>query len=160
MLSRRFPVGPLALLVLIFSSCMPSDEELGEMSYQLEVYAAAARDYEERTGAWPRDLDDLDLVLERTPSYETNRVRLRTLEAQGDERLRLDYESHPASEEASEASPTFEGKVLVTATSIEDQPAAEIHWGRSGSLISSSGRITMQSCALGDYGAIESADDV
>ena len=151
--SLRVP-GALVLISVFLVGCFPERDEMRDVSYQLEVYAAAARAYESRMGRWPADPEDLELVLTARPSATLYRIHLGELRPQGDGALLMEFESQPmdAGREGHSSFFQIRGDVEVRRMADEDLPAAQIRWDRRRLGIGSTGTITMQSCALGEYG--------
>ncbi len=151
----------LALLAGLMAACGPppaSDDLVSGAEELLGVWAAAAREYRVRTGAWPDGVEALDRVLLDHPSHAEARVGVLRLDETGDGTLTMAFEAGlPEALRGGRAAarpggrPVLQGAVRVAPPGAEGLPAAVISW-RSGSWVRGRwGETTMQSCALGEW---------
>lgn len=123
------------------------------MEAHLEVYAAAARAFEAEEGRWPEDRGELLSMLDRTPSGGPATARIEAVgEVDGTFRMPFLVQRGP---QPSNDRPTLLGVVEVAPESAADEPAARIQWEFRDGVAGRSGTITMQECALGEYGRQE-----
>lgn len=120
------------------------------MEAHLQVYAAAARAFEEDEGRWPEDLEELLSVLRRAPRGDRATTRIEGVEPAGETVLLPFLVERPGEEEGR---PKIMGVVEVWPSSADEEHAARIHWELGDDRRQRFGSITMRSCGLGEYAA-------
>jgi hypothetical protein len=149
---RHFEAFPvlLAALALASAGCLPPEDEMAEAMYQVEVYAAAAREYQARHDAWPADAGGLLTVLASPPSFQDHRVTIEEIEAGPGTAATL-YFATGSEKRNDDSAWNLRGRVTVQPKELEDLPAAIIEWDRGIRLLHSRGTITMGECYMGRY---------
>jgi hypothetical protein len=155
---RRAAVGQGGLLVALalfagLTGCgapVAGAAETEAAEGALSVWAAAAREYHQREDGWPDTVTDLDAVLLRAPEPDKIDVRVLRVDPMDDGSLAMAFAADRAGDDRGRG-PLLRGSVIVNPVGAEARPAAVIHWSSGNWVRGTSGRTTLQSCALGAY---------
>ena len=146
--------------VLTLGGCFPAPEEMREAVYQLEIFAAAAREFEDRHSTWPTQRDQLTEVLREWPAYEEFRMDVSNFAPMEDGRLSFSFVSLSEDEDverggALSAMPRLRlsGVMEIQPSAAEGVPAARLPWEHRSLGVGSNGSVTMNECALHGYEA-------